>query len=147
MTCILLGIGNPLKGDDGFGPCVAELMADAPDWLAWDCGPMPENFAGHIAELRPELVVLVDAAGMGLAPGELRRLAPGTMGGLVLSTHSMPLSLLMARLAETAGEVVLIGVEPVEVALGEGLSPPVAAAAERLARLLRAGRWREVEAL
>ncbi len=147
MTRVLLGIGNPFKGDDGFGPRVAELMADAPDWRAWDCGPMPENFAGRIAKLRPELVVLVDAAGMGLAPGELRRLASGTMSGFALSTHSMPLSLLMARLAEAAAEVVLIGAEPVEVALGEGLSPPVAAAAERLARLLRTGRWREITEL
>lgn len=143
-TKVLLGIGNPLKGDDGVGPYIAQQMEHREGWLALDCGPMPENFAGRITRLEPpaELVVLVDAATMGQQPGELRLVPSEKVDDMAMSTHSMPLSLLMGHLANKVEQVVLIGIEPLRVATGEeGLSEPVQDAAERLTEMLGKGTW------
>jgi len=71
---ILLGIGNELRGDDGIGPYVADNLFDD-DWLVLNCGTAPGNFTQVVKRHKPELVVMVDAAEMGLQPGQYRRLS------------------------------------------------------------------------
>lgn len=44
-TNILLGIGNPLSGDDGVGIYVAEQFKKE-GWISISCGTAPENFTG-----------------------------------------------------------------------------------------------------
>ena len=68
-TNILLGIGNPLNGDDGVGIYVAEQFRKE-GWIPLACGTAPENFTGIIRKTRPSCLVLVDAAAMGIFPGE-----------------------------------------------------------------------------
>ena len=147
---VLLGVGNTLKGDDGAGPTVARQLAGVEGWLAIDCGPMPENFLGRIRGLdpKPELIILVDSAVMGCEPGGLRQVNKSALDELALSTHSMPLSLLIGRLETLAQQVTLFGIEPKVVATGEErLSPEVTTAVHRLVKLLKEGSWQEVESL
>jgi len=54
------------------------------------------------------------------------------------STHGLPLSFLLSFVR--VREVVLIGIQPKEYGIGEGLSPEVRAAADTLIRLLRENR-------
>ncbi len=135
---MLLGVGNPLARDDGVGVWVAERF-HGEGWLSIPAGQAPENVLGKIARLAPKRLVVVDAVEMGLPPGTIRRI-PGLPGRAPWgSTHALPLSALFAELCRGIGEVVLIGIQPKDLSLGEGLSPEVAAAARELLGILGRG--------
>ena len=149
---MVLGIGNAMKGDDGVGPLVAARLAavgkashPSPDRrpaaaiTALDCGTTPENYTSVVRRLRPELLVLVDAAQMGLKPGECRIIPAERVGALGLSTHSMPLSMFMSYVSDLVSRIVLVGVQPAAMVLGDGLCEEVAAAADRLVEILVRG--------
>lgn len=118
-----------------------------PGWQVFDCGTSIENACGIVARVRPDLLVIVDAARMGLAPGEVRRVAIDERDGLLTSTHALPFHFVWSRLVEGAGEAAFIGVEPADVSLGEGLSRSVARSASRLARLLAHGQLDGIQTL
>jgi hydrogenase 3 maturation protease len=108
---VLMGIGNILNGDDGIGPWVAQHFCQE-NWKTIDCGTAPENFTGKVKKLSPDLLVLVDATDMNLSPGEIRRIPPDMINALHLSTHALPLSLLMAHLQDTIKKIILVGIQP-----------------------------------
>jgi hydrogenase 3 maturation protease len=137
-TNILLGIGNPLNGDDGAGIVVAaQFRKDG--WVSLSCGTAPENFTGIIRKTRPDCLVLVDAAAMGLSPGEFRIIPRHKIADVSIGTHQLPLSLLIDFLTDAAGRIVLIGIQPDRVVAGEEISPGVREGAERLVHVLSSG--------
>ena len=133
---ILLGVGNELRGDDGIGVFVAKHFY-AEGWKAIDCGMLPENYSSVVRKERPELLVIVDATDMGLEPGSIRAIPKEKIGGLALSTHSMPLSLLIDLLEPHCGKVVLVGIQPKTIADTVGLSPEAQQAAEKAIEKLK----------
>ena len=126
--------------DDGVGVYVARAMVGAPGWLAIPAGLALENALGLVARERPELLVIVDAADMGLPPGSFRRLPLERAEGMLGSSHALPLSFLVPLIPEAARELVLVGVQPADLSLGEGLSPQVRRGADELISLLQAGK-------
>jgi hydrogenase 3 maturation protease len=135
MVRMLLGIGNPLRGDDGAGNYVAGRFR-APGWLALDCGTIPENFTGTVRKEHPELLVLVDAAEMGISPGEFRIILPDDIAAVTFGTHALPLSILIGFLAHDAGRVLFIGIQPAHTEMDQPLSNEVREGADRLIRIL-----------
>ena len=148
---IILGIGNPLGGDDAVGPLVArrinerlatEYEVPGPSTpnrqaiTAIDAGSAPESYTSVIRRNRPEQLVLVDAADMGLPPGSVRLLAPEKIATLSFSTHSMPLSTLISYVQEFCGQVYIIGIQPKSTKAGGRLSVPVRKSGERVAELI-----------
>lgn len=136
---LLLGIGNTLRRDDGVGPYIASLLRGNEGWHAIDCGISPENFTSIVRKERPELLVIVDAALMGLAPGEFRIVPPERIDGVAVSTHRLPLRLLLSYLSPHAGRTIFIGIEPLAIEDSEGLTLPVREGAERLVCMLLKG--------
>lgn len=153
MTVLVAGMGNVLRGDDGFGVAVAErLLAE----------PVPRNV--RVVEIgiggihlvqelyeRAETLVVADAVDLGRAPGTVLTIRPD-----VLDVAALPLSerhdqladmhyatperaLMLARGLDLLPETVwLVGCQPLDAdRLGEGLSPPVAAAVEAAAAEVR----------
>jgi hydrogenase 3 maturation protease len=135
MVNILLGIGNPLRRDDGVGNYVA-LNFRRQGWISLDCGTVPENFTGIVRREHPSLLVLVDAADMGLSPGEFRVVPGERIRDVSFGTHQLPLDILAGYLEASAGKIVIVGIQPAIVETGEGLSPPVRQGADRLIRCL-----------
>jgi hydrogenase 3 maturation protease len=139
---VLVGIGNPLRGDDAFGPGLADRLAAR--WasghsfiLCVNAGPTPENHVSTIERHRPGSVLLVDCVDLGKAPGETGLLAPTELGATDASTHGFPLVLLMEELERRTGAAVrLLGVQPAKLGMGEGISPPVRRALRKLEGLL-----------
>ena len=142
MNRMLLGVGNRLSGDDGVGPVLAERLAGS-DWTAIDCGTSLENVAGIVATEGPDLLVIADAARMGLPPGEVRRLPRPSIDRMLVTTHGLPLSFFLDRLSAATSEIVLLGIEPADLSLGEGLSLEVKRTADRLSHLLATATGRE----
>jgi hydrogenase 3 maturation protease len=143
---LLLGIGNPLRGDDGAG-VYAALHLRAEGWQAVDCGTAPENFTGMVRRLHPELLLLVDAAEMGLLPGEFRVVPRDRIEDVAFGTHHLPLSHLMEFLSDATEQIHFIGIQPAVVEDREGLSPGVEKGIRRLLRLIRAGEISRVATL
>ena len=135
MNRILLGVGNRLSRDDGAGPVLVERLAGS-DWLAIDCGTSLENVGGVVSREKPDLLVIADAARMGLPPGEVRRLPRPSVDRMLVSTHGLPLTFFLDRLGSAAGRIVLIGIEPADLSFGEGLSAEVSVGVERLFQAL-----------
>ena len=134
---ILLGIGNNLRGDDGFGPEVASRISRLIPDRAFDAGTVPEDFLGPIAKLRPALVIIADAASFGGRPGELRLLRIDQLCGNCLGTHAPSLSLIEQFLkSECGSKTVVLAAQPKAMAFGAALSPQTAAAIEAAADLL-----------
>ena len=148
MKRILLGVGNRLSRDDGAGSVLAERLAGSgSDWTAIDCGTSLENVGGIVARERPDQLVIVDAARMGLPPGEVRRLPRASVDRMLATTHGLPLSFFLDRLGAAANDVVLLGIEPADLSLGEGLSAEVRAAVDRLVDELATGGGGSIESV
>jgi len=135
MKRMLLGVGNRLSRDDGAGPVLAERLAGSA-WVAVDCGTSLENAGGIVTRECPDLLVIADAARMGLAPGTVRRLARPAVDRMLASTHGLPLSFFLDRLDSAAAEMILLGIEPADLSFGEGLSAVLEDAIAGLARSL-----------
>ncbi len=143
---VVVGIGNTLRADDGAGPAVVtRLRGRYPD-VVFDAGQAPENYVAPVRRAVPAVVILVDAADFGAAPGEVRVASAEDVGGLMLGTHAAPLSMFMKVIAEETGAAVrLAAIQVKSTELGGVMSDEVAAAVDTLtseiARLLegRAG--------
>lgn len=142
---LVLGLGNDLMADDGFGSAVVAALTsgDLPDGVAAarvvDVLALPSLWRGQME------VWLVDAVTAGGAPGEIHRfgheellaLPPRTgsahdldLGaGLQWLRHALP------RLANVRFR--LWGAEPARVVAEIGLSPTVAAAVQRVTDEIR----------
>ena len=139
MTTLVLGLGNPLLGDEGVGLRALEALASAADFP-----PSVELLDGGTAGLSlvPRLrsadrVLVLDAVSAGKPPGTVMRLDGAELGreGFgKISPHQIGLSdiLSASRLSGGPEEIVILGVEPASLSLGVGLSAPVESAIGKL---------------
>ncbi|MCX6339061.1 MAG: hydrogenase 3 maturation endopeptidase HyCI [Candidatus Aureabacteria bacterium] len=134
---VLVGVGNPLRGDDGVGSLLARRMRERGKPFVLDGGTAPENCGEPIAALAPETVLVVDAARCGGDAGAVRIFRSGEIAGGALSTHDQSLRVLAHYLKRRCGcEMLILGVEPASVGIGEGLSAPVRAALDEMEAVL-----------
>jgi len=128
----ILGIGNDLRSDDGLGPYIANTLEfDNPNVMIENVGSVPEGFARPLAEFGAKRIIMIDAADMRKPPGHIELVTKDRIGGISISTHSMPLSFLMMYLEqETGGKSILLGVQPKSIQFGEGLNPEIQEVAE-----------------
>ncbi|MEM0360010.1 MAG: hydrogenase maturation protease [Candidatus Diapherotrites archaeon] len=144
--CMLVGMGQELNGDDAVGCVIADNFSER-DWLSVNAGAALENFIGLIKRERPSLLVLVDAAEMGLSPGEIRRIDKAKANSLFYSTHSLPVSQTVSQIEPYVEEIVIVGIQPNNGWHLNKLSPQATDAARRLICLLKEGRLKEIELL
>ena len=133
---MVLGIGNPLRGDDALGLEVLKLLRGrVPRCVRLiDCGTMPENFTGEVKRFKPSHVLLIDAASFDAEPGVVRLVQPEDIGGVAVSTHALPLSMFAEIVQKTIkAKVVLLGVQPKRLDFVEGLTPEVEKAVQEIA--------------
>lgn len=136
----VLGIGNELYLDDGAGVVLARELSRlklSPERLqAFEAGPVPENFTGALRKMKPSHVLMADAANLGLAPGAIRVVDPAEITGAGFSTHTLPLKILASYIERVGSRVVIIGIQPKTIFLGDGLSPEVADAVSRVKQFI-----------
>jgi hydrogenase 3 maturation protease len=135
-VCVL-GVGNRMRGDDGAGSWVAERLAGRVSVPVFDGGTAPENYLEKIAALRPDVVLIIDAADFGGSPGDLRLIRAETAGPGGLSTHALSLALTAEYLrARGPTAVYLLAIQPAGAGLGRQPSEAVQRAVEQVARWL-----------
>jgi hydrogenase 3 maturation protease len=153
----VLGVGNRRKGDDAAGGLCVRLLRkrldrkkrrlDSPpatrELQVLDAGESPENATGLIREFRPTHVLIIDVAVGGYQPGTIFVIDKTKIRQDDISTHRIPLAHLVRYLEESVGSrVVLVGIEPREVAWGKPVSATIRAAVTDLAAYL-AETWTE----
>ncbi len=142
---VVVGFGNLLMGDDGVGIHVVHELA------ARELPPGVETVDGGVASLEilgslldAARIIIVDALAGGGEPGTVYRLTPDDIGtaagapGFSLHEFTLPQSLALLARTATLPPIVIFGVEPAGMDLGLDMSPPVAAAARRVADLIAA---------
>ncbi len=143
---LVVGVGNSLLGDEGFGVHVARALASDPRLPSGvrviEAGTALFDFTPDLARARRAIVV--DAIRRGGAPGTLYELelGPESVGGpeeSPLSLHEWGvLDSLRAGelLGLVPGRITLLGAEPERVAPGLELTPALALARDRLVTML-----------
>jgi hydrogenase maturation protease len=145
-TTLVLGLGNPLRGDDGVGVRVVQQLAKwclPSDVEVVDGGTRGLGLVSLLEGRRRAIVI--DAGDMGLAPGEFvrftleeARLLREDEGRFSVHAAGLREALLLARaLGMLPEEVVLFGVQPAHIAWEAGLSPQVEATLLHLAEAVR----------
>ncbi len=135
----IVGVGNELCGDDAVGSVVAHNLLNSPyiqtteTFLAIQAGVAIENITGQLRSYAPDLILIIDAADMGEAPGVARLLPLDVVSGVSAFTHSLPLSMVMRYLTlELHCPVFLLGIQIRSNDMNIPMSPEVLNAAEEV---------------
>ena len=121
---VIVGIGNALRGDDGFNPALIEQIQGKVGCICIDAGSAPEKFLGVIVKEEPDTILFVDAADLDLEPGQYRILEPADIVKCGLTTHDMSSRMLIEFLEnQTKANIFMLGVQAQHVSLGEAMSP------------------------
>ena len=137
-TVALLGCGSVLRGDDAAGMAVAERLSGFGGNVRVFCGSnAPENFTGEIKKFRPDTLLVIDAAHMGLPAGEAAIISPEDIEGVSFSTHILPLKVMLDYLRREIGcRVVLVGIQGINYEFQAGMSPEVGDAVDSIVAAL-----------
>ena len=135
---LVIGVGNPDRGDDGAGPRVAALLRAQ--------GMRAIDHAGDgltLIELWKDhcRVLIVDAMTTGAGPGTVKRFdavaEPLPRDAFAVSSHAFGLAEgveMARRLGRLPAEVTVFGIEGASYSLGAGLSGNVEQACREVAR-------------
>ncbi len=139
-SVVVAGIGNEIRRDDFIGvKIVRDLKGKIPETIHLiECETVPESFMDEIVDYGPTHVLLIDAALLGLKPGEVALYDPCKVADVpAISTHSLPVRVFCDYVIElTKAKIALLLVEPRDTDFGEGLSREASDAVRRIVRVL-----------
>jgi hydrogenase maturation protease len=132
---LVIGLGNPLRGDDGVGIRVAQMLAE--QTLPFDVEVVDGGTQGlgliNLMEGR-QRVILIDAAEIGQSPGQFARFTldeahlPGDDQHLSIHAAGLRDALLLAEaLGMLPREVIIFGVQPANLEWDSALSAQIEA--------------------
>lgn len=134
---ILMGVGNPMRADDGLGPALARRVGNTANITSVICEDLPENFTGDVRTAKPGSILIADAIDFKGEPGEVVMLKPEDLKEERFSTHRPSLRLLMEFLRnETGAETLLVGIQPKSTGFSPLLSSEVDETVNKIAGLL-----------
>ena len=128
-------IGNRQGGDDAIGPYIADRLNEkVNDFVVLDCGTVPENFTSVVKQHETRNLIIIDAIDMELNPGETRIVPKEKIGTMHISTHGIPISILMTYLEEYIENIFFLGIQP--KTMSGSLTDSVKASGENLVKLI-----------
>lgn len=140
----IVGIGNIIRGDDGLGPKLIEILKSRgglPGTSLFDCGTAPENYIFPILATSCDTLMLVDAADIGKEPGAVEVFDLDKISRVSFSTHN-PSPRLFTDLLKTGKEdmsIFVISVQPGSTGIGAPLSREILQSLESIADIFFAG--------
>jgi len=137
---VIAGIGNPIRTDDNVGlKIVEQLKGKLPKTVCLiEAETVPESHLLDIEQFTPTHVLLIDAAFLGLNPGQARLLEPEKIANYsAITTHLLPLHIFCDYIKQATGaKIALLLVEPKSIEFGEGLTCELQEAADSLTEIL-----------
>jgi coenzyme F420 hydrogenase subunit delta len=147
-SILILGCGNILFGDDGFGPAVAQHLRDnftiPPEVCVFNAGTSVREilFDTILSDNKPTKIVIVDAMDCEREPAELFAIDLDSYPKIKLddfSLHQVPTSNLLRELRDYCGIEVIVTacqVSSIPESVKPGLSDTVKATVKRAAKML-----------
>ncbi|MDR2623261.1 MAG: coenzyme F420-reducing hydrogenase, FrhD protein [Methanobrevibacter sp.] len=135
VETLVVGCGNVLFKDDGFGPCVINKLEDhfvdksMPDETMFvDAGTGATHFIFTLPDEKWKKLIVVDVVEFNAEPGTVKKFSPYDMPkGTYQNAHTWPVEEPLHELAKNI-EVVIIGCKPKEISAPDvemGLTKPV----------------------
>ncbi len=142
----IVAVGNSFYGDDGVGAAVLDRIRQSDAFPGAELVDIHTDALALVDELVPdELNVVIDAADMGLEPGEAQGFRPSEVAmrirGDHLSLHGFGLAEafgLAAQLGQLPRDVLIVGVQPERIEINQGLTDKVAAAVPQVISIIKA---------
>ena len=137
---VIAGIGNPIRMDDFVGVKIAQNLRGKVSEKVYliECETVPESFIQQIMDFDPTHILLLDAAILGLRPGDSKLVKPEQLTNFpAFSTHMLPLRIFCEYIAKTTkANITLLLIEPKKADFGEGLTPEIRAVAQKITNAL-----------
>jgi len=116
-ACMLaiVGIGDELIPPDRPGMYAARMLErqQIPGVDVFFAGAVPESVTGPLRRYLPGHVLFLDAADIGARPGTIAVIEPEQVQASLISTHVLPLSVVMDYIEQEIGTgVTLLGIQP-----------------------------------
>jgi hydrogenase 3 maturation protease len=111
----IVGIGDELMPPDRLGMFIAREIGEEqiPGVKIFLAGTVPESITGPLRRSRPDHVLFLDAADMGVTPGTIALIEPERIRASLITTHVLPLSVVMEYVEREIGAgVTLLGIQP-----------------------------------
>lgn len=135
-TAKVIGFGNKYLSDDGIGPIVIEELekigfSKYENIEIIDLGTSGTDLIFHIKEC--PRIIIIDALDAGQDPGKVIKIKEEDIqqycneGLSSLSLHDLNLAdiLKLSRALKLKTDITIIGIKPLNIELGEGLSPEI----------------------
>ncbi len=133
---VIVCLGSELRCDDGLGPYIGENLKIKKEGLKIvNAFSVIENYVEEIINYAPSKLIVIDAAFFDGKSGEMRILPLEKLSSYkIVSTHSFPLEAVLRIIKQDLPklEIKILGVQPLDIGYGEGLSFPVKKAAEEI---------------
>jgi hydrogenase 3 maturation protease len=139
----VLGIGSDLRGDDAAGIIVAQQIKKnsskkkkpPPQVKVFIGATAPENLTGEIKKFKPSHLIIIDSADIKAPPGRVTIINPEDVAGTSFCTHSLPIKVMIDYLLQSSCslQVIIIGIQPKNLAAGSNVSKEVNQTVEELA--------------
>lgn len=135
---VIVGIGNIMRGDDGFGPALIERLMGNIEAICIDAGSAPENYAGKITKEEPDTILIIDTVHLGKRAGEYEILEKEDIIKSGFTTHDISPNMFIEYLEkETGADIYMLGVQPQNVSFGEEMSDSVKKTLEEVPKLIK----------
>ncbi len=122
----IIGIGNPLRGDDGAGVLLVEGLIRNGYSNALIVGATPENYLMKITQMPGEARLWVDVINWNAQPGDWRIFEKQEIGQYAVSTHNFSPVVLTDFLSTTRNVPdYFLGIQPEKLNLGDEITPAV----------------------
>ena len=123
---VIVGVGDTLRGDDGFGPALIARLKGMVKAVCLGAGSAPENFTDKIVKEKPDTILIVDALHLGLPPGEYEILKKDDIVDCGFSTHDISPRMFIEYLEnQTKASIYMLGVQPKNLSFGQEISDSV----------------------
>lgn len=133
---VIVGIGSNYRKDDGVGNYIAESLKDFV--ISIPAEENPELYIEMIKALKPDNVIIFDAADFDGKPGDTREIKEDEIDNLTISTHTLPLSIFSYMLKmNTNIKVKIIGIKPESISYVKGLSEIVKISADNIINFIK----------
>jgi hydrogenase 3 maturation protease len=149
----VIGIGNRLWGDDGAGPELLRRLKE--EWEVQeprpnsqrqrffvDAGESPEDWFIRIVDLKPDVILVIDAMDLQAEPGSIAILDSEALPeALCCTTHRLPLRSLLNLWEKSGSSTLVLAIQPKDLIFNEGLSPEVKTSIDFLVPFLSGGHF------
>jgi len=135
---VILCLGNDLRGDDAFGPKLANIILEKLSSIkVINAGTVPENYIHDVLKNTPCNVLIIDAAEFKAPPGQIEIVEPKNIKNFSISTHNASIKLTIDYLLSNGvKEVRCLFIKPKSLEIGQDLTDDVKKSLDKLSQYL-----------